>query len=1316
MHSRYYLSGILSVASFTLWAAHLSSALAQEGEAIALAKLGEAHLRPARLPALSPPKLPAEATMLQLPGIAQGSAVGGGGRYIIFHLKELRKLAVFDANEGKIRHYISLDSDDIGFTAGADKLVIVLRDQKIIQRWNLANFERELTKTIATTQPISMVVMGSASNGPIFVGMGEKYGNQSRFFDLDTLEPCAVTIEGNGQWRVSGGGDCVVRASADGRVFTMWRLGTSPSGLQDVVITGNRGTIRYEHESVGDILPSADGRLLYTGAGIYTNELKRVGTVPISGGVPSVQGNFYLRQAVDKSGDINLHLAGEERVLASFPGVLPTPIERRERDRNPATVGMQRIFYIPSANILVTMPLTNDHVIVRAIDLDAVLEKSEVDYLYFKSLPVVSAVAGKTYQYTLAVKSKRGNVKYQVASGPEGMKISESGVVSWAVPSSASNTTADVILSVGDASGQEEFQVFSISVTPPSTQGTSKTLAVTKPTPNKRTNTVTTAPSVPKSSNAKKIGGTKTEQVTKSTTTAALEKSVSIVPVTDGKALQVTPVILDGDKAAIKLPATFQEVAVGGGGRFLILHLRELRQLAVFDVSLAKVVKYLSLGSDDVAFTAGIDRIVVALRDKKVIQRWSLRNFERELSVSAPTGDSIRAVGMGNASNGPVLIQTFGASPHQSSLIFVDGTKLQKLETFFATGRNGNAFHLRSENANVRASSDGSVFLIGGDVISLSGNVVTPLTYHGGPDVMNNMLPNADGSIFYSSQSLLNRDLKPIGVERPSGLPVPSVQPGFYLTLSAGDSHFQHHEQRTDRVAKETLSIHIEGELRPLVTLEVPTSLSRPNRSSSSPSPWSLGIERRFYFVPEAQALVQLPSTNDQLLIYKVDIEALLEKSQVDYLFVNSRAPATTMLGETFQYQLSTKSKRGGVTYELSSGPEGMKISETGLLTWPVPKSLADSRQAVIVSVKDMSGQEAFHTFTITLPENESRKPVQITGQFTPIQQTRIDRREAIAERQAELASKTQAAPSVEFSPEKAAAAQQNAEDQAAQIMKGFHSVVVVQAHPVRKWTDTEGNQIDATLIRSFGGFVTLSIAPSGENHTALMTQLSPADQEYVRNLNGAAAAERKRAESDEARAAAERQLPMRLLGQGLFSHLSVYRAFPAAYSADPNGKPLLSWRVHLLRYIGGDELYRMFRIQEPWDSEHNKQLVAYMPKYYCAAGAKREDGKTTLLAITGENCVFNGTRRIAMKGIVDGTSKTAAMVQASDTNAVIWTKPDDFAFSDGASVRKLMGDKNGGLNVLLADGNVRHVSSENTDEILERVFIRNDGQSYELK
>ena len=92
-----------------------------------------------------------------------------------------------------------------------------------------------------------------------------------------------------------------------------------------------------------------------------------------------------------------------------------------------------------------------------------------------------------------------------------------------------------------------------------------------------------------------------------------------------------------------------------------------------------------------------------------------------------------------------------------------------------------------------------------------------------------------------------------------------------------------------------------------------------------------------------------------------------MEKAEIDYLLVTSQAPATARKGDTYSYQLAVKSKKGGVGYRVESGPKGMTVDNTGKVTWPVPRDLADPGVDVILTVKDRTGQEVFHTFKINL-------------------------------------------------------------------------------------------------------------------------------------------------------------------------------------------------------------------------------------------------------------------------------------------------------------------------------------------------------------
>ncbi|MGY8768159.1 MAG: DUF1559 family PulG-like putative transporter [Pirellulales bacterium] len=63
--------------------------------------------------------------------------------------------------------------------------------------------------------------------------------------------------------------------------------------------------------------------------------------------------------------------------------------------------------------------------------------------------------------------------------------------------------------------------------------------------------------------------------------------------------------------------------------------------------------------------------------------------------------------------------------------------------------------------------------------------------------------------------------------------------------------------------------------------------------------------------------------------------------------------------------------------------------------------------------------------------------------------------------------------------------------------------------------------------------------------------------------------------------------------------YYETYQQFPPAYLANETGKPVHSWRVLILPYLGEEELYRQYRFDEPWDSEANVRVLIKMPSVF---------------------------------------------------------------------------------------------------------------------
>lgn len=120
---------------------------------------------------------------------------------------------------------------------------------------------------------------------------------------------------------------------------------------------------------------------------------------------------------------------------------------------------------------------------------------------------------------------------------------------------------------------------------------------------------------------------------------------------------------------------------------------------------------------------------------------------------------------------------------------------------------------------------------------------------------------------------------------------------------------------------------------------------------------------------------------------------------------------------------------------------------------------------------------------------------------------------------------------------------------------------------------------------------------------------------------------------------------------------------FPTdVYSED--GKPLLSWRVQLLPYLESPQLFDQIRMDEPWDSEHNRQIAARMPDVYRSSTGDGRPGTTRFVALAGEKTLHPGNRRLGFRDVTDGTSNTLLYVQANQEAAVDWMKPADLQYN----------------------------------------------------
>ena len=185
----------------------------------------------------------------------------------------------------------------------------------------------------------------------------------------------------------------------------------------------------------------------------------------------------------------------------------------------------------------------------------------------------------------------------------------------------------------------------------------------------------------------------------------------------------------------------------------------------------------------------------------------------------------------------------------------------------------------------------------------------------------------------------------------------------------------------------------------------------------------------------------------------------------------------------------------------------------------------------------------------------------------------------------------------------------------------------------------------------------------------------------------------------------------LKMIGLAMHNYYDVNQKLPPQANSGPDGKRLLSWRVHLLPFLEEGALYQQFHLDEPWDSEHNKQLIDKMPAVFRSPENPPSTQKSNYVVPVGKDTLFSSPEGIKFNQVTDGTSNTIMALEVDDASSVIWTKPDDLEVTDENSLAKLRTAPKGGFNVLMADGSVQFMSATIDSAALLSKLRKSDGK-----
>jgi hypothetical protein len=137
-------------------------------------------------------------------------------------------------------------------------------------------------------------------------------------------------------------------------------------------------------------------------------------------------------------------------------------------------------------------------------------------------------------------------------------------------------------------------------------------------------------------------------------------------------------------------------------------------------------------------------------------------------------------------------------------------------------------------------------------------------------------------------------------------------------------------------------------------------------------------------------------------------------------------------------------------------------------------------------------------------------------------------------------------------------------------------------------------------------------------------------------------------------------------IARALGAYHDKHKHYPDAAITDKDGKPLLSWRVALLPDLGFEDLYKRFKLDEPWDSAHNAKLLDQIPWAFSDGTSRRFRHRPTssFHLPVGPGTLFEGGKGRRKEDATDGADQTVVVLRLN--RAVPWTKPVDAAVTAG--------------------------------------------------
>lgn len=166
----------------------------------------------------------------------------------------------------------------------------------------------------------------------------------------------------------------------------------------------------------------------------------------------------------------------------------------------------------------------------------------------------------------------------------------------------------------------------------------------------------------------------------------------------------ISPPSIEANTAkTILLPGKAEAVAIGGGGRYIVMHFPQPGRLAVFDANTGAIEHETQTEAGIAQLAAGANKLVMSIpNSRKMFRVYSLPGLKQENEFECPLFHGAKAAAMGSRTNGPLLLADV-----VGNVVLVDIRTGKPIE--------GSDLQLGIPTGQLRASADGNLYVAGGD-------------------------------------------------------------------------------------------------------------------------------------------------------------------------------------------------------------------------------------------------------------------------------------------------------------------------------------------------------------------------------------------------------------------------------------------------------------------------------------------------------------------------------------------------------------------------------------------------------------------------